>query len=75
MNDGAFPTSVSPSVDKLRNIILPHSVRGLSSDVHVRSEDRGILADVHRVSYEREWSMNGVLSFSSTASRCIGRLV
>lgn len=61
MNDGAFATSVNPSVDKLRNIIPPHSVRGLSSDVHVRSEDYGILVDVHRVSYER---MNGVLFFS-----------
>jgi len=48
-------------VDKLRNIIPPHSVRGLSSDVHVRSRDYEILADVYRVSYER---MNAVLFFS-----------
>lgn len=56
-------------MDKLRNIILPHSVRGLSSDMHVRSEDYGILADVHRVSYER---INAVLFFSRSS---IGRLV
>lgn len=31
---GAFPTSVSPSVDKLRNIILPHSIQGLSCDMY-----------------------------------------